>query len=230
MKAASEDKRKPNWLMRGMIGISLVIHLLIFMHISGIYRSKALSYIELTMQDISKPFRRSIPRPRMRPKTPKIHNVKTLNIPMQGIPKQSIPRMKIDPVNNNLPDTIMQDISMSDIPDNAKHSISDWNPDGNYEFTTTNDYFDMLRFKIESCKKYPDIAKSRYIEGRVKLRFVIASDGQVSSLKVVKHARHSSLDRAALKAVKDAAPFPRPPGGVFKEPLHIEIIIVFELI
>ena len=230
MKAVSEDKRKPNWLMRGMIGISLVIHLLIFMHISGIYRSKALSYIELTMQDISKPFRRSIPRPRMRPKTPKIHNVKTLNIPKQGIPKQSIPRIKIDPINNNLPDTIMQDISMSDIPDNSNHNISDWNPDVNYEFTTTNDYFDMLRLKIESCKKYPDIAKSRYIEGRVEIRFVITPDGQVSSLKIVKHARHSSLDRAALNAVKDAAPFPRPPGGMSKEPLHIEIIIVFELI
>jgi len=166
--------------MHALIGISLVVHLLIFMHVSGIYRSKALSYIELTMMDISKPFRRSIPQPRMRHKTPKIQNVKKLNIQ-----KQNIPHIKIDPVQNNL--------------------------------------------TIKSHKKYPVSARLKHIEGRVKVRFVITRDGMVSSLTIVKQARHRSLETAALNAVKNAAPFPRPPAGLFNGPLDMEISIVFEL-
>lgn len=217
-------KRTPNRLMHALIGISLVVHLLIFMHVSGIYRSKALSYIELTMMDISKPFRRSIPQPRMRHKTPKIQNVKKLNIQ-----KQHIPHIKIDPVQNNLTDTLMENISPLDIPDSFGHNIADWNPDGIEGFDTTNDYFEMLRLKIESHKKYPDSARLKHIEGRVKVRFVITTDGMVSSLTIVKHARHRSLETAALNAVKNAAPFPRPPAGLFDGPLYMEISIVFEL-
>ncbi|RKZ27359.1 energy transducer TonB, partial [bacterium] len=58
---------------------------------------------------------------------------------------------------------------------------------------------------------------------------VIAADGQISSLKIVKQARHSSLGKAALDAVKKAAPLPRPPPNLFKGPLHIELTILFEL-
>ena len=58
MKSLSENRRKPNWLMRTMVTVSLGIHLVVLLHISGIYKSKTLSYIELTMHDISKPVRR----------------------------------------------------------------------------------------------------------------------------------------------------------------------------
>jgi protein TonB len=108
-------------------------------------------------------------------------------------------------------------------------NISDWNPGGAGEFVTTNDYFGMVRLKIESCKTYPESAKSRHMEGRVKVQFVITTDGNISSLKVVQHAGHASLSTAALNAVKKAAPFPRPPPGLLKCPLHMEITILFEL-
>jgi len=224
MKSVSENKRTPNRLIHGMISISMCIHLLIFMHIAGIYRSEALTYIELTLQDVSKPFTRSIPRPRMRHKTPKIRDAKKLNIKTQHIPK-----MKIDPVENNFTDTLMENIAMPNVPDSSGFNISDFNPDGISDFVTTNDYFAMVRLKIESKKRYPDSARSKHIEGRVKIRFVVTTDGQVSSLKIIKHARHSSLDKAALNAVQDAAPFPKPPRGLFKGPIHMEITIVFEL-
>lgn len=160
----------------------------------------------------------------MRTKTPEITDVKKLKIR-----KQYVPKVKIEPLDNSLPDTLMEDISTPDIPDRSDLAIADWNPIGSVSFATTNDYFEMVRLKIESCKRYPESAKSRHIEGRVTIRFVIAADGQISSLKIVKHARHSSLGTAALDAVKKAAPFPRPPQNLFKEPLHIEITILFEL-
>ena len=211
-----------------MVGISLVIHLILFMHIAGIYQSDALNYIELSMRDVSKPFSRSIPRPRIRHHAPKVRNVKKLSIQ-----KQHISRIKINPVKNSLANTIMENISAPDIPDNAGSSISDWNPGwnpgGSEEFVTSNDYFDMVRFKIESCKKYPESAKSKDIEGRVTIQFVIAANGNISSLKIIKHARHSSLNTAALDAVKKAAPFPSPSPNLFKGSLHIKITILFEL-
>ncbi len=216
--------RKPNRLMLGLIGISLCVHLLLLMRVAGIYRSNALTYIELTMQDIAKPVGRSIPRPRVRHKAPKRTDVKKIHIQ-----KQHIPPIKIDPVDNTLPDTIMQDIGVPDIPDSPGANIADWDPVTTTEFVTANDYFDMVRLKIESRKKYPDFARSRRIEGRVTIRFVITTDGRVTSVMIVERGRHSSLNKAALNAVKDAAPFPRPPSNLFKEPLHMEITIVFEL-
>jgi len=210
--------------MQALICVSLGIHVLLFMHISGIYRSHALSYIELTLQGISKPYARNIPRPRMRLKTPEITDVKKLNIR-----KQSVPKMNIDPVDNNLPNTLMEGISTPDIPDRSDLAIADWNPVGSVSFATTSDYFEMVRLKIESCKRYPDSARVKQMEGQAKVRFVITPDGQVSSVEIVKASRHGILNMAALNAVKAAAPFPRPPKGLFNGPLFIEITIMFEL-
>ncbi len=224
MKFAFENKKRPNRLMHGLIGMSLIIHLIIAMHISGIYRSEALLYIELTMQDISKSFQRSIPHPRIRHKSPEIQNIKKMNIR-----KHHIPQIRTDPAKNNYADNLMEGISTSDIPDSSDFNVSNLNFGENIEFITADDYFDMLRLKIENCKKYPEEAKTRYIEGRVKIRFVVTTDGQVSSVHIVKRARHSSLDRAALSAVKNASPFPRPPATLFKGPVFMEITIIFEL-
>ncbi len=210
--------------MQGMIGVSLVIHLLLFLHIAGIYQSNALTCIELTMRDATKSFRRVIPRPRARHHTPKVGDVKKLRIR-----KQQIPRIKIDPVKNSPANALMENISAPDIPDSPGPNISDWDPGGSEEFVTSNDYFDMVRLKIESCKKYPEAARSRHMEGRVKILFVIAANGHISFLKVEKHTGHGILSAAAVDAVKKAAPFPRPPPNLFKGPLRIEITILFEL-
>ncbi len=214
--------------MQSMIGISLISHLLLLMHIAGIYRSNALTCIELTMRDISKPFSRAIPRPRIRAHGPKVRNVKKLSIQRMHIPSIKIDSIKSAPIN-----TPVESISAPDIPDNTGPDISEWNSIWNSgisgEFVTSNDYFDMVRLKIENCKKYPEVAKSKHIEGRVTIQFMIAADGQIYSLKVVKQARYSILDKAALDAVKKAAPFPRPPPNLFKEPLNVEITILFEL-
>ena len=212
-------KTKPNWLLRSLIAISLGIHLIIFMHIAGVYQSRALTYIELTLKDISKPRPRNIPRPRFRPKTPKQpKDIKHLNIRKRIIP--SLKPMKIDTLEKNLPDSLVESISMPDIADN---------PGDMGDFVTSNDYFEMVRLRIENHKRYPNAAKARQIEGRVTIHFVISPDGHVSELKVIKSARYSSLDKAALSAVKEASPFPAPPKHLFKGPIPLEITIMFEL-
>ena len=236
----STGKRRPNRLMQGLIGISLAIHLLVFMQLSGVCRSEPLSYIELTIQDVSKPVGRSIPRPRVHRKVPEIRAVnKKLNIRKQDVPriavkkltirKQDMPQIKVEPLQDNLSDTVMEDINAPDMPEVSGLNMPDLNPGSIVGHVTKNDYFDMLRLKIESCKRYPRSARVRRIEGRVTLRFAVATDGSLSSLEIVKHARHTSLDKAALNAVRDAVPFPAVPEGMFKGPLPMEITIVFEL-
>ena len=217
-------KIKPNRLLQVLICVSLGIHALLFMHISGIYRSDAVSYIELTLQDVSKPFTRSIPRPRMRHKIPNITEVEKLKIQ-----KQHIPKLNIEPVDTRFTNTLMEDIGTPDITDTVGLRMADWNPTGEISYATSNDYYEMVRLRIESCKRYPDAARKSHMEGRTKVRFVITPDGQLSSVKIVKGARHGILNRAAIKAVKAAAPFPRPPVNLFKGPLDVEITIVFEL-
>ena len=76
---------------------------------------------------------------------------------------------------------------------------------------TASSYLDMLRMKIESRKRYPETAKARSIEGRVTIRFVLLTDGNVRDLTVTKGARSKALNVAALDAIQRAAPFPRPP-------------------
>ena len=75
----------------------------------------------------------------------------------------------------------------------------------------------------------PFIARKQHMEGRVRLRFIIGPDGRVRSMNVVGKSRYSVLDRAAIKALMDSAPFPEPPKEIFARPVPLEVSIVFEL-
>jgi len=229
VKSVSENKKKPNRLMQGLICVSLGIHLLIFMQIAGIYQSQALSYIELTLQDISKPLTRSIPRPRHRPKAAELpKDIQQLKITSRSIPR--LKPIKVDPVEKTLPDSLMENLGMPDVSATAGLNIAEWNP-GKFmeEYSTSGSYLEMVRFRIERHKKYPQTARGRNIEGHVTIRFVITPEGGVREAKVVKRSGNKTLDQAALKAVKDAAPFPKPPRHLFAGEIPLEVTIVFEL-
>ncbi len=225
--------RKANWLLRSLIIISLAVHTAIFFHMSGIYRSKTLTYIEMSLQNAERPTARAIPRPRTRPKPPdpkdQVKKIKAV--------QRTMPRFKplaVAPMDKNLPDSLVEGISMPDIPQTPGVDTSDWVPGAQSneavgEFMTAASYLDMVRLKIESRKRYPTAAKARSIEGRVTIRFVLGTDGSVHDVAITKGARHKSLDMAALDAVQRAAPFPRPPSNLFDGALPLELTIVFEL-
>lgn len=209
--------------------MSFGIHMVIFMHISGVYNSKALSYIELTIQNMSKPSTRAIPRPRQRFKPPQPQEVKRLKVTPQRAPR--LKPVKLEAAEKHLPDSLVERIDLPDIPDSAL-KIADWSPgtavtSGHY--TTVQSYLEMVRLKIERYKKYPDVARVKNIEGLVVVRFIITPDGGVREVKVIQYSRNPALDLAALRAVKDAAPFPKPPKRLFKGEIPLELMIVFEL-
>jgi len=205
--------------------VSLAVHTVIFMHISGLYNSNALSYIELTMQNISKPTARAIPRPRHRPKPPQPQDIKKMKVVQCRMPH--FKPIKIEPAEKNLPDSLVEGISMPDTLTTPGLNIADWNPGELVE--TSISYLEMVRLRIERHKKYPDIARVKNIEGRVVIRFVITPEGGVQALELAKTSRHKALDKAALRAVESAAPFPKPPRHLFKGAIPLELMIVFEL-
>ena len=214
--------------MYGLLCVSFVIHLVLFMHISGLYSSNSFAYIELTLQNISKASTRSIPRPRHRPRLPdQPQEIKKLRV------TQLIPRLKpieLEPVEKDLPNSLVEEISMPDIQDVPSLDISDWSPDQSAcDYPTADSYLEMVRLRIERHKKYPHAARVRQIEGRVTVRFVIRPEGDIRSAEVVKTSGNRVLDRAALMAVKKAAPFPKAPAHLFKGEIPLELTIVFEL-
>ena len=225
-------ERRPNWLLRGLILISMAIHLVIFMHITGLYNSKMLTYIKLTLRDISKPPTRSIPRPRHRPKNPPhTWDVKRLKVIQRPIPY--FKPLEVEPAERDLPDSLVERISMPDIPNYPGFNITEWFPPeelvAESDYATPNSYMEMVRLRIEKHKRYPSLARVKNIEGRVTIRFMITPQGDVKNVEIARSSRHKILDRAALRAVKDASPFPKPPNHIYKGDLALEIDIIFEL-
>ena len=224
-------QNQPNRLLQGLILISVGIHILIFLHIAGIYRISAMDYIELAMDDLSGPVSRAIPRPSQRPKqTDQPREVKKLVVMPRNVPK--INPIRIDPVNSSCSSGLMEGIAVPSMSAGVNLGEGTYNIgdvlDAGAEYTTAKNYLEMVMLKIESSKQYPETAKSMQKEGRVTVSFVVTQQGRVKNVELVKGCSHEILNRAAIRAVKDAAPFPRPPWKFFKKDIPLKLNIIFE--
>lgn len=65
-----------------------------------------------------------------------------------------------------------------------------------------NDYMSALRREIERHKRYPRQAKHMQLEGDVVVRLSLANDGVISAVAVENTSGISSLDNAAIAAVR----------------------------
>lgn len=229
----TESRRNANnRLLWALFFISLMIHALMLMQIADSYQHKSTSVLEFTLLDTTPPSVRAIPRPRVRYTEPVVNNVKTLQVR-----EYKVPQFKMDPVESPVVDTIVEPINMPDTPHFSSPHIAAWAPPSKAStassapLMTRQEYMNMLRLKIEQHKQYPQSARIRQIQGRVIIRFIITKDGLVESVEVVNSAGNASLDRAALNAVRQAAPFPPLPANIFhtNDPIEIEIAIVFQL-
>ncbi|MFH2059251.1 MAG: TonB family protein [Pseudomonadota bacterium] len=233
------EKKTPNCLLPGFICVSLLVHLLIIFYFKDIYESNTTSYIELSMRSFSKPVVRIIPQPRIRRKRldiPKIPAIKPEISPLPVIKIDAVPpQQQMDHTVEkiripDLLDTInTKNPAVAGVP--VSNSVSDTEHfQEHIQFTSAKDYFDMLKQRIHRVKKYPEAAKLRQSEGRVKVEFIVQTDGTLASARVVKSSHHKDLDNAALEAIEKASPFPSPPPFIFKKPITLQIKILFELI
>jgi TonB family protein len=82
-------------------------------------------------------------------------------------------------------------------------------------------YFNKIKQSIESEWEYPELALRYGLQGKLSLEFVIAKDGQLTQLRLVRSSGSQLLDEEAIRAIKAAAPFPPIPPWIKSNPLPI---------
>ena len=90
-------------------------------------------------------------------------------------------------------------------------------------------YQDMVKQKIEFCRRYPPWAKKQGIEGTVLLKFIILSNGVCKDIKIVQSSGFNILDKEAISTIERAQPFPPIPPELKASSLPMEVSIVFTL-
>ena len=170
------DTARPNWLFRGLIIVSLLVHGVLFMHIAEIYRPRPLSYMELTMRSVAKPTVREIPRPRTRPVV-KSRPVKALTpvteplkVPVNPLPEttrlQPVPDMSQDSFTLPQP-PVVKDLNVSEWTPAAPAQAPVARPSNTSPEITEEAYQDIVHRKIRGSVQYPVRAKKRNLQGRV---------------------------------------------------------------
>ncbi|AMW35360.1 energy transducer TonB [Haematospirillum jordaniae] len=82
---------------------------------------------------------------------------------------------------------------------------------------------------LERHKHYPRLAKARYQEGTVIIRFRIARTGDVLSVALEESSGFPLLDQEGLDLVRRASPLPPPPPGTESSALELVSPIQFYL-
>ena len=85
-----------------------------------------------------------------------------------------------------------------------------------------------LRRRIEERLAYPSLAVRRGLSGTVELELSLDSAGRLAAVTAVGREPPAMLREAAIRAVRDATPFPFQ-SGLAARPLTIRLPIVFEL-
>ncbi len=88
-------------------------------------------------------------------------------------------------------------------------------------------YFARIKHQIERVWTYPSEAAQRGVSGKLTLRFRISRDGNLIGARVVDKSGHEILDFAAIKAVKEAAPFYPFPVNIKKNKLSILATFIY---
>lgn len=198
-----------NKLLRWLIIVSIVIHIPMYLYMNGLLTSKVFQYIDLSLRDTKKPLGRGIPRPPLLPKKQTKKDSKTKILQTAPIELPDISNMNISQGEDSPGVGVMEGVS---------------------GFAEGEDYKEMVLRKIEREKKYPMSDDGTYKEAIVSLSFIINPDGTIRDLKIVKPCPYKELNMAALQAVRDSVPFPRPPANIYKGGVEIPLNLNFELL
>ena len=183
-----------------------------FLYMNGLLTSKVFQYIDLSLRDIKKPFSRGIPRPPMLPKEQ---------------PKKESQTKIVMSAPIQLPD--VTDINIAQGESGQGISVAE----GVSGISEGEDYREMVIRRIEQEKSNHWLKESdgKFREGIVILSFIINPDGTIRNLKILKPSPYKSLNEAALQAVRNSVPFPRPPASVYKGGVEISPLnLSFELL
>jgi periplasmic protein TonB len=88
-------------------------------------------------------------------------------------------------------------------------------------------YFARIKHQIERVWVYPFDAAKRGISGDLNLTFSISKDGNLLGARLLDRSGYEILDLAALKAVKEAAPFYPFPANIQRDKLTIQANFIY---
>nr|WP_319484812.1 TonB family protein [uncultured Cohaesibacter sp.] len=91
----------------------------------------------------------------------------------------------------------------------------------------TSNYMGKVRSRVASKKRYPNAARRRGETGTSVIRFVVAQNGVMSGLNLVRSSGSAILDDAALSMAQRAAPFPTIPASSGKASISFTLPISF---
>jgi len=92
--------------------------------------------------------------------------------------------------------------------------------------TSAQEILDFLSAQLSIKKTYPDAAKQRHIEGKVRVGMSIAADGALKSVRVIGKSGSTILDRAAVTLVTELFPLSRQ----LEKAMDVAIIIEYKLV
>jgi protein TonB len=90
-------------------------------------------------------------------------------------------------------------------------------------------YLQKMKQKIETVWEYPEYARQRGIGGQLKINFSIGKDGKIEKVMLIDSSGLKVLDDAALKALRDASPFPPFPETWDISRLNIEGTFIYHI-
>lgn len=90
-------------------------------------------------------------------------------------------------------------------------------------------YQDIVKQRIESCRRYPRWAKERGAEGVVCVAFTLLSNGMAQDIDIIRSSGSDILDKEAVLTVKRASPFHPIPEEFNRSSFLMEVALVFKL-
>lgn len=134
--------------------------------------------------------------------------------------KQEQPKLESQP--QPLPEEI---IIQQSLQERVEEKVEVINPDKDAMLR----YQDIVKQKIESCRRYPVWAKRQGLEGVCYLTFTLLSNGMIQDIKIIHSSGFDILDEEVVSTVKRASPFKPIPEKFNCSSLLMEVAIVFQL-
>ncbi len=92
-----------------------------------------------------------------------------------------------------------------------------------------NRYISGVKIKAEGAKTYPIAARMRNVEGTAVLQIGVVRSGALASAHIVQSSGSKTLDTAAIKAVRAAAPFGSFPKELQQDKIQVQLPFRFNL-
>jgi TonB family protein len=100
---------------------------------------------------------------------------------------------------------------------------------GDEQKALLQDFLRQVRNEIERVRDYPYLALWGHIEGRVLVRFDIATDGHARKVQLVHSSGSALLDRTALLTIEKIRRFPPVPPGLGFPEVSLTVPLVYQI-